>query len=98
MNLLRKPIIATPATIHSAFTAPKQRVSSSRSAAVSVHGIWARDRATATVASSPGVYGAVPPRSACAIFSTGAPRRNAKEQECAVQYGQPAVRLATYMP
>jgi hypothetical protein len=56
------------------------------------------ERATAMVASSPGVKVPLPPTSAWATFSGRAPRRSANEHVCAEQYGHSAVRLATYIP
>jgi hypothetical protein len=98
MNLLRKPIIATPSTIHSARAGPKTSISSSCSATVSSQGTRPSERATAIVASSARLKSASPPMSAEATLSADAPRRSANEQACALQYGHSATRLDTYMP
>ncbi len=98
MSLFRKPIIATPATTHSDSSGLKYVASSSRSAGRSSLGTRARERATAIVARSCPVNGAPLAESTCATFSVEAPRRSAKEQVWAEQYGQSAARLAAYMP
>ncbi len=97
MNLFRNPIITTLSAIHSARFSPYASIIAALSVARSWPGTAASDRATAIAASSPDSNELRSGSSAVATFSGSAPRRRAKEHEWAEQYGDAAVRLATYI-